>query len=480
MAETLEQQYQEQLERLKKELVNQIPSNCSSREEALAFLEHGDLDEQLIQYVVLMEATPKYLAAFAASRDDGPALVHELFSNKELLREMLYNDSAAIEHFGHASSTKDHKYGQAMAIYNEIQEVRTSRDHPVLDRLAVAIALVHAAPIKQDNPKAAPEDAPKIVDPVARYLNYEMAFLDGELDGAFQNLTTWELRFVVDGEEPDETAAWGRRMLRAFRPDHLLTNNMAWRYVNLVRTDIRYGSKDVKYDRPELQQYQNILMNGGVCGRRSFIGRFILRAFGIPTAARPSRGHGALCHYTPDHGWVVNLGPNWGGTGWTKTRYWSDEDFRDTAQARKNPEAYWKVKRAQWIGDVMGEVRVYGPRQQKNMDKLGFWYGVSHAALKSTLEAEVCPVKDRPSTLLTLAQRILASPANRQDKQIAYQGDGGILIPSAAFITQRPKNVQIMQSFRGGYQVYMSRFAPQGLTVLRGGTWKAPAKACRR
>jgi hypothetical protein len=30
----------------------------------------------------------------------------------------------------------------------------------------------------------------------------------------------------------------------------------------LVRTDVRYGTAGVKNDRPELQKYQNILMNG--------------------------------------------------------------------------------------------------------------------------------------------------------------------------------------------------------------------------
>jgi hypothetical protein len=79
------------------------------------------------------------------------------------------------------------------------------------------------------------------------------------------------LRFVVDGEETDETSAWGRSMPRNFRCDHLLTDSEEWRYVALVGTEIRYGSADVKNDCPELQQYQNIVMNGGICGRRAWM-----------------------------------------------------------------------------------------------------------------------------------------------------------------------------------------------------------------
>lgn len=119
-------------------------------------------------------------------------------------------------------------------------------------------------------------------------------------------------------------AGWGREMLRNYRPDHIYNSNYGWRYVSLVSSCVKYGSQDVKYDRPELQNYQNILMNGGVCGRRAFIGRFILRSFGIPTTARPSRGHVALAHWTPE-GWVVNLGGGW-GSGWTKTRCNKDVD----------------------------------------------------------------------------------------------------------------------------------------------------------
>ena len=72
-------------------------------------------------------------------------------------------------------------------------------------------------------------------------------------------------------------------MLRNYRPDHIFAPDYGWRYVQAVRTEVQYGSQNVKYDLPSLQNYQNIIMNGGVCGRRAFFGRFILRSFGIPT-----------------------------------------------------------------------------------------------------------------------------------------------------------------------------------------------------
>jgi hypothetical protein len=95
-------------------------------------------------------------------------------------------------------------------------------------------------------------------------------------------------------------------MLRNYRPDHITTPDFRWRYVAAVKTEVKYGSQEVKNDLPSLQNYQNIIANGGVCGRRAFFGRFILRAFGIPTVARPQPGHATLCHWTPN-GWVINL-----------------------------------------------------------------------------------------------------------------------------------------------------------------------------
>ncbi len=231
-------------------------------------------------------------------------------------------------------------------------------------------------PIEQANPTAQ-TDAPETVDPVKRYLHYEKAYLDGELDPAFERLSTWELRMVVNGDEPDETLAWGREMLRNYRPDHIYNSNFGWRYVSIVSSDVKYGSQDVKYDRPELQKYQNILMNGGVCGRRAFFGRFILRAFGIPTTARPSRGHAALAHWTPD-GLGRQSGRRLGRRLDQDTLQQGSSIFSPVRRRATTGKAYLKVKRAQWAGDVLGEKRTYGEHDGKP----AFWNGVAllHAA----------------------------------------------------------------------------------------------------
>lgn len=433
------------------------------------FLASDALDTALIKCVVLLEATPQGLAEFAQQGKEQVALVEQMLADADLMKQMLVADGAS-----------GGKYGRAMEIYAAIQKASAKAGDGVLQRLALAIALEHALPHELRSAEAL-TDAPATVDPVKRYLSYEKAFLTGELDPAFERLTTWDLRFVVDGEEPDEIAAWGREMLRNFHPDHVYNPNYGWRYVNIVASDVRYGSGDVKFDRPELQFFQNILMNGGVCGRRAFFGRFILRAFGMPTTARPQSGHAALVHWTPA-GWVANLGGGW-GAGWTKTIYDKDVNFLATTQARSNEKAYLQVKRAYWVGDVLGEKRSYGEQDGAP----AFWNGVALQTQRAIIEESKAVALGAlgedlgESNEPKVAEKVMAAPVAPDDKKITYGKDGVILIPAAAFSkpSGNTKDVVAMKSFAGGLQVFLPRFAREGLTILRGGAWRGGADSCR-
>jgi formylglycine-generating enzyme required for sulfatase activity len=431
-------------------------------------LTDSKLDAKLVEFVVLQSAKPKGLAEFAQQGPEQTVLLEKLLADPGLMKQMLVADGA-----------KENQYGRAMEIYTAIQKASTKAKDGVLQQLALATALEHAVPVKQDNPVAKAGN-PATVDPIKRYLAYEKAFLDGALDPAFKDLTAWDLRFVVDGDEPDEVSAWGRQMLRNYRPDLVTNPDYAWRYVQAVATDVKYGSGDVKYDRPGLQQYQNIIMNGGVCGRRAFFGRFILRAFGIPTTARPQSGHGALVHWTPK-GWVPCLGGGW-GSGWTGTRYKNDLDFLATTQARDNKEAFQQVKRAQWLGDVAGETPFYG--LQAGVP--GFWYGVSLHTQRDIIE------KARVKALAAVGTHLGESNATGEklatetgmsdaDKKIAVGQDGVITLPAAAYVNPSgtTDEVRSMKSFAGGQQILLPRFAREGLTILRGGGWRGDASGCK-
>jgi len=471
------ERYTGMLDQLRTELTAKVPQNDPADATVNKFLAGDALDAKLVKYVVLLKATPQDLAEFAGQGKAQAALVEKLLADTDLMKQMLVADGAKSKREGRGYGPA--QVGPAMKIYTDIQKASQKARSGVLQRLALAIGIEHAVPIEQRNP-VAQANGPETVDPVKRYLHYEKAYHDGELDPAFERLSTWNLRFVVHGNEPDWTLAWGREMLRNYRPDHITTANYGWRYVGIVGSDVKYGSGDVKYDKPELQFFQNILMNGGVCGRRAFFGRFILRAFGIPTTARPSRGHAALAHWTPK-GWVVNLGGGWGG-GWTKTIYNKDRDFLASTQARNNRKAYLKVKRAYWIGDVLGEKRTYG----ESAGTPAFWSGVALRTQRAIIEESKAVTLDALGEDIgeanepTVAQKVMASPVTPEDRKITCGKDSVISIPAAAYSkpSGNTRDVIAMKSFGGGLQIFLPRFFPKGQTVLRGGTWKGDPDAC--
>eukprot|EP00534_Pseudo-nitzschia_fraudulenta_P002964 CAMPEP_0201120260 /NCGR_PEP_ID=MMETSP0850-20130426/4341_1 /ASSEMBLY_ACC=CAM_ASM_000622 /TAXON_ID=183588 /ORGANISM="Pseudo-nitzschia fraudulenta, Strain WWA7" /LENGTH=903 /DNA_ID=CAMNT_0047386335 /DNA_START=271 /DNA_END=2982 /DNA_ORIENTATION=- len=493
-------------------------------DEALGFLDAHALPDQeswkrkLLRFVAFKE----FLEGKKKNTDPGvvfpQAPMNKLLDLEDedgsmagLLEEMLLADGAS-----------GGNYGRAMEIYRDIHSesdaVEDTEDHPVLHRLAVAIALVHATPVVQTNPSAAEPDAVEdTVDPVRRYLNYEIAYLEGELDPSFPTLTTWELRFVVDGDEPDEIAQWGRRALLRFYPDHALNNDPNWLYAAIVRTNVPYGSERVNQDDPKNHKYQNILLNGGICGRRAFFGRFILRAFGIPTTARPSKGHAALAHWVPPDGdWVVNLGGNF-GAGWTKTRYVKDLDFLATARARTHTKDYPRVKLAQWIGELFDEQRVYGVYDPKQLGRgkgvlldlqqasaVGLWYRLSLRVQESILGGNnaVAPrnaaAKRAPGPaddpLVTVTETAMKASSLAGKPVFVSEGDGGrptFRIPASSYSNpRRTKDVTIMKGIvvpgdedngeiptrasssaaggdPGNQQIYLPPFQQEGTTILR-------------
>jgi hypothetical protein len=410
------------------------------------FLASDTLDAKLVNYVVLAKATPRGLATFAQQSKEQEALVEKLLADSDLMKQMVVADGA-----------KDGQYGRAMQIYTDIQKASPRAKEGVLQRLALGTSLEHAMPVAQTNPQAQ-TNAPTVVDPVKRYLHFEKAYLAGELDPAFKTLTAWDCRFVTNGDETEEVLTWGREMLRNYRPDHITTSDYRWRYVKAVKTDVQYGSKEQVNDIPTLHNFQNIINTGGVCGRRAFFGRFILRCFGLPTLARPQKGHATLVHWTPE-GWVINLGAGW-GWGWLKDGQ-QDVDFLAMTQARKVEKAYLQVLRAKWMGDVLGEKDAFG----FNSEVSGFWNGVALYRQQAIIEeskavalaavgtdigeANVSKEKDVVETV-TLTDA---------DRKVVIGQDKVITIPAVActFSTNNTEKIVFMKSSKDGLLMHYSR-----------------------
>ena len=366
-----------------------------------------------------------------------------------------------------------------MEIYEAIQKASPKAREGVFERLALGTSLEHAVPVKQSNPTAK-ADAPAFVDPVTRYQHFEKAFLAGELDPCFEKLAAWEYRMVVNGDESDDMLGWGREMLRNYRPDHVATADDNWRYVAAVRTDVQYGSQNVKLDSPELYAYQNIINNGGVCGRRAFFGRFILRCFGVPTIARPQPGHASLAHWTPD-GWVINLGGGWGvGT----TPEGKDLDFLARTQARTSEQGYLPVQRAQWIGDALGETRSYGFHAGVpgpwNAVALYLQRAIAADAKAKTLAAVGTDLGEANESKVKDVGQVAVTDA---DRTITVAADGTITVPAVACTSPAASTGKVifMQSHGGGMQLHYGRIGePQPIEytidVPRAGRYALTAK----
>ncbi len=405
-----------------------------------AILTGDKLDSTLVKCAVLAEATPRGLAEFAQRGKEQEAMVDKLLADAALMKQML-----------EAGGAKFGNYGRAMEIFTAIQKASPKSGEGTLQRLALAVSLEHAKPIAQSNPQDQ-TGAPGTVDPVKRYLHYEKAYLDGELDPAFKNMNAWEHRMVVDCDAPDHILAWGREMLRNYRPDHIYNADYGWRYSSTVRTEVPYGSQNVKDDLPSLQNYQNIIRNGGVCGRRAFFGRFILQSFGIPTWGVTQHKHAALSHWTPK-GWVVNLGAGFEHSWWDKDEApRSGKDFLLETQAREHGQEYLKVLRAQWISRALGE-QAYNDR--KGIPG-GFWSGMAHyqtVALAGSavglgpLGQELAEANE-PQEKMKVEQPKLADT----DQKTVVQ-NGAMVIPAVAY-SKPSGHFAAMKSFSGGMQLH--------------------------
>jgi len=75
---------------------------------------------------------------------------------------------------------------------------------------------------------------------------------------------------IVNSDAPDHVLAWGREMLRNYRPDHILNPDYGWRYSKVVSTDVAYCHSYEYKDTDSLEFFQNVIKNGGICGRRAF------------------------------------------------------------------------------------------------------------------------------------------------------------------------------------------------------------------
>jgi hypothetical protein len=294
---------------------------------------------------------------------------------------------------------------------------------------------------------------------VPRYLHYEKAYLDGELDPAFKDMNTWECRFITNSEYSNDDLAWTRQMMRIYRPDHITMDDYTWRYVRFIRSDVPYCSttNDPSLGtRPQME-----IALGGICGRRAFLGRLTTRAFGIPTRASTQTGHGALSHWTPD-GWVICLGA-WWSMAWCGPQ--GGLDFLLDSQAREFEEEYQIVRRAQWLGYAFGEENVSIAHGKLGKGG-GFWNGFAFVKKQLIVKkAEIEALELVGGMKLGESDELLGDEKGDEIEipdiyqEITQSPDGLINIPAVACYSPRKPSDRILflKSWEDGYQLHYAR-----------------------
>lgn len=458
----------------------QIQAELLSAGEALVtdlkpLLSSDALDPKLMRIAILNHGTPRGLAEFAQQGAGEEKLLEKLFADEPLMRQIL-----------EASGANGGEYGEAMQVYTAILKAseRAREVGSIFQRLALGTSIhmpwlqTETKAVKLDAEAEAGAESPTLlpqdkkggvygivyrtetgVAQVPRYLHYEKAFLDGELDPDFKDMNTWECRFITDSEYSNEDLTWTRQMMRIYRPDHITTEDTQWRYVRFIKSDVPYCS--TTHDPSLGSRAQMEIALGGICGRRAFLGRLTSRAFGIPTRASTQTGHGAMCHWSPD-GWVICLGA-WWNMAWCGPQ--SGLDFLLDSQAREFESDYQQILRAQWLGDAFGEKKV-----SISPGKYGiggeFWDGLAFVNKQIIVKkAEVKALELAGGMKLGESDELLGDEVGEDidipdaDKEVVVAADGSMTIPAVACYSPRKSSDRILflKSWEKGYQLHYSR-----------------------
>ena len=412
------------------------------------------LDSKLMRIAVLTHGTPRGLAEFAQQGPEFKKQLDEFLADDELVRQVL-----------EAGGANGGEYGEMMVVYNRILKAseHARKRGTIFQRLALGMAIQMPFPDAPNGYDKAGVHGIMYrtrgnVDQVKRYLHFEAAHLNKELDPLFHTLNTWHCRFIGNGQYSEEDMAWFRKMLRTYRPDHIRMEDYKWRYIRMVKSDVPYTS--TTHDPSLGIPAQEHIALGGICGRRAFLGRLCTRAFGIPSRASTQSGHGAMCHWTPD-GWVVCLGA-WWSMAWCGPQ--AGLDFLLDSQAR-DLEDYTLVRRAQWIGDAFAEPDT-SIRQGQMGKNGGFWNSLAFVKKEIIVEkAKVEALELVGGMKLGESDDLIGDEVGEEIeipdkfKEFTNGDDGSITMPAVGCYSPRKSSDRILflESWEEGYQLHYAR-----------------------
>jgi hypothetical protein len=206
------------------------------------------------------------------------------------------------------------------------------------------------------------------------------------------------------------------------------------------------------------------------CGPRAWYGRFICKAFGIPTWGVKQPGHAAMTRWTI-HGWDVCLG----GGLWKS--WWDDQcglDFLLETQARHacSDETMFmqKVSRIQWLAQYYYREKSETVRRNGQFDAKNPWFTLCMIQRKRLAQGQTSrnilmfpPPRGGNNKIETILMQQHVLQKHIRDykpklETITYDADTGItVIPATSCVspTETTNKVQFMPSFLGGQQLFV-------------------------
>lgn len=344
-------------------------------------------DENLMAYTILAQAGSAKLTEWCMKGEN---------QTQQLLR--LLKDPPLQQQFLEAGGARDGNYGSCMEIYEKLY-IPSNQDD-VLRRVATAIALEFASPIVRFG------ENKTYVDPEKRFNHYKDAYQNGELDPLFSTLSVWELRHVVNSNASDGQLKWVRNALMNYHPDLCLQEDDGKRYFGVSPCDVTYddtGRSEESWSMKRLMGSINHKIP------QAWYGRFICKAFGVPTWGAMQNGDTGLVRRT-SKGWKACLGIDIDESRWEKR---SGRDFLLETKARfalRTDSLYLeKVVRLECIALLKGESDD-SIRKSGIPDKDNPWYSLALVQRHSIAMKGVCYPKFKKSRKKTLFDSLTTGP----------------------------------------------------------------------
>jgi hypothetical protein len=299
-----------------------------------ALLQEPGVAISLAQRQFIAKVGPDPLGAFAKADAANKPFLTWLLKNRQAMELVLEGTTPT-----HLAAREDNSWSispRALEIWKKIQLADPDSKEGIYLRLAIATGLRPPGTGAPGSGQTKP-----FSDPVVRYKYFKTAHANKELFPSFDQLTVWDLQFVVSSGGSEADLTWGREMVNAWRPDLRINEKV----VDTTSQVWRRNSPIPHVD------YKAVLAGGGKCGPRSSWSVFICQAFGIPAIGVGQPAHACVGYRSVDGTWQVAYGRGWSVS---KLEGMSGPDFVAGTESRARANVFSQVERLRWLAAAQG------------------------------------------------------------------------------------------------------------------------------